>query len=118
MGLDDGHQLAVISAPEHQPIRLARNEDGMYDIYLNGRRDLLVVRAGFSVPSHLSGRWKRKKRVRSVSDKIREDVQRNGYYRRHLIDRTPDSRSLLVLNASPDRASAGHQASEHIGKNH
>jgi hypothetical protein len=59
----------------------------MYDVYLNGRNDLLVVPRGYSVPSDLSGNWRRKKRAaRSVSEMIRQDVQRRGYHRRSLVD--------------------------------
>ena len=43
----------------------------MFDVYLNDRRDLLVVRRGSSLPARASGRWhKKKKRVFSVSDEI------------------------------------------------
>ncbi|SEC99336.1 hypothetical protein SAMN05444164_3334 [Bradyrhizobium erythrophlei] len=52
---------------------LTWNEELVYDIYLNGKNDLLVVPRGHPVPTHLTGNWKRKKRaVRSVSEKIRE----------------------------------------------
>jgi hypothetical protein len=57
----------------------------MFDVYLNGKRDLLVVKGGS--PIHLtgtSGRWKRKRRVVSVSDEIRSAVESQGYYRRKL----------------------------------
>lgn len=60
----------------------------MYDVYLNGRNDLLVVPRGFAIPSSLSGNWRKRKRVvRSVSEEIREDVQHRGYHRRSLIGR-------------------------------
>jgi hypothetical protein len=59
----------------------------MYDVYLNGRNDLLVVPRGHSVPSDLSGNWKKKRAVSSVSDMIRQDVQHRGYHRRSLVDR-------------------------------
>jgi hypothetical protein len=60
----------------------------MFDIYINGRRDLLVVRRGFPIPSgEVSGRWqKRKRRVASVSEEIRRAVQRQGYYMRKVGD--------------------------------
>ena len=60
----------------------------MFDVYLNGRRDLLVVRRGFPIPPNdASGRWrKRKRRVASVSEEIRRVVQRQGYYMRKLSD--------------------------------
>lgn len=65
---------------------LVPNEGDMFDIYLNGRRDLLVVPRGFAIPAGLDGSWRRKKRaVRSVSDVIRQDVQQRGYHRRSLI---------------------------------
>lgn len=56
----------------------------MFDVYLNHKRDLLVVRQGSSIPlGDTSGRWqKRKRRVASVSDEIKSTVQRQGYYMR------------------------------------
>ncbi|RZN17764.1 hypothetical protein CWO90_37160 [Bradyrhizobium sp. Leo121] len=58
----------------------------MFDVYLNGRRDLLVVRRGFPIPpGGASGRWRRRrKRVASVSEEIWRAVQRQGYYMRKL----------------------------------
>ena len=57
----------------------------MFDVYLNNRRDLLVVRKGFPVPSaDASGRWRKRKKVLSVSDEIRLAVQSRGYYMRKL----------------------------------
>jgi hypothetical protein len=60
----------------------------MFDVYLNGRRDLLVVRMGFPIPpGDASGRWRmRKRRVASVSEEIRRAVQRHGYYMRKRSD--------------------------------
>jgi hypothetical protein len=60
----------------------------MFDVYLNHKRDLLVVRQGSSIPlGGSSGRWqKRKRRVASVSDEIRSAVQRQGYYMRKRSD--------------------------------
>jgi hypothetical protein len=58
----------------------------MYDVYLNGRNDLLVVPRGYSIPSDFGGSWRKKKRtVRSVSEGIRKDVLRRGYHRRSLV---------------------------------
>jgi hypothetical protein len=56
----------------------------MFDVYLNHKRDLLVVRQGSSIPlGGTSGRWqKRKRSVASVSDEIKSAVQRQGYYMR------------------------------------
>ncbi|SED14555.1 hypothetical protein SAMN05444164_3846 [Bradyrhizobium erythrophlei] len=60
----------------------------MYDVYLSAHKDLLVVPSGISVPLKLNGSWRKKKRaVRSVSEKIRADVQLRGYYRRKLVAR-------------------------------
>jgi len=58
----------------------------MFDVYLNNRRDLLVVRKGFPIPAAgASGGWrKRKKKVVNVSDEIRLAVQSRGYYMRKL----------------------------------
>ena len=60
----------------------------MFDVYLNGRRDLLVVRKGFPFPlGDASRRWRKsKKRVASVSAEIRLAVQKQGYYMRRLKD--------------------------------
>ena len=60
----------------------------MYDVYLSAQKDLLVVPSGISVPSELNGSWRQKKRaVRSVSEKIRADVELRGYHRRKLVGR-------------------------------
>jgi hypothetical protein len=58
----------------------------MFDIYLNHRRDLLVVRKGLPFPlAGPSYRWRKsKKRVVMVSDEIRLAIQRQGYYMRKL----------------------------------
>ncbi|MFQ3453770.1 hypothetical protein [Bradyrhizobium sp. UFLA01-814] len=57
----------------------------MYDVYLSGKNDLLVIRRGLPIPSNLGGNWRKKKRtVQSVSEKIREDVEKRGYHRRRL----------------------------------
>ena len=57
----------------------------MFDVYLNHKRDLLVVRRGSSLPvgNCAPGKWeKRKRRTGTVSDEIRSTVQRQGYYTR------------------------------------
>ena len=59
----------------------------MYDVYLNGRNDLLVVLRGYAIPSDVNGNWRKRRAVRSVSEMIRQDVQRLGYHRRSLVDR-------------------------------
>jgi hypothetical protein len=57
----------------------------MWDVYLNDRRDLLVVRKGFPIPAvRASGRWRKRKKAGSVSEEIRRAVQKEGYYLRTL----------------------------------
>jgi hypothetical protein len=60
----------------------------MFDVYLSGRRDLLVVRKGFPIPLvDSSGRWRKtKRRVASVSDEIKLAVEKQGYYMRRRKD--------------------------------
>lgn len=53
----------------------------MFDIYLNDKRDLLVVRKGFPIPlGEPLSRWRKKKKVISVSDHISRAVENQGYY--------------------------------------
>ena len=60
----------------------------MVDVYLNAKRDLLVVKKGFPMPLiGASGKWRKKKRVIKISDEIRSALQRQGYYMRKLSDR-------------------------------
>jgi hypothetical protein len=58
----------------------------MFDVYLNSRRDLLVVRKGLPFPlSGPSYKWRKsKRRVAMVSEEIRLAVQKQGYYMRKL----------------------------------
>lgn len=57
----------------------------MYDVYLRGKSDLLVVPVGHPIPTDLTGRWRKKKRgVRSISNKIREDIEQRGFHRRRI----------------------------------
>jgi hypothetical protein len=60
----------------------------MFEVYVNDRRDLLVIEKGTSLPVvAASGKWrKRKKKVVRVSVEIRSAVQRRGYYLRKLSD--------------------------------
>ena len=60
----------------------------MFDVYLSNRRDLLVVRKGFLIPlADKPTKWrKRKKKVVSVSDEIRQAVATQGYYMRKVRD--------------------------------
>lgn len=57
----------------------------MFDVYLNDRRDLLIVRKGSPIPlANGSGRWRKKKKTASVSNEIKHAVQIHGYYMRKL----------------------------------
>jgi len=58
------------------------------DVYLNTRRDLLVVKKGCSMPPVATlGKWRKsKKRVVKVSNEIMSALQRQGYYMRKLRD--------------------------------
>jgi hypothetical protein len=60
----------------------------MFEVYVNGRRNLLVIEKGTSLPLiAASGKWwKKKKKVIRVSDEIRFAVRRQGYYVRKLDD--------------------------------
>jgi hypothetical protein len=60
----------------------------MFDVYLNSRRNLLVVRTGFPIPvDDASGKWRKMKRgIAGVSDEIRRAVQCQGYYMRKVSD--------------------------------
>jgi len=58
------------------------------DVYLNTKRDLLVVKTGYPMPPDAAGgKWRKsKKRVIKVSDEISSALQRQGYYMRKLRD--------------------------------
>ena len=58
------------------------------DVYLNTKRDLLVVKKGYPMPPVAAqGKWRKsKKRVIKVSDEISSALQRQGYYMRKLRD--------------------------------
>jgi hypothetical protein len=58
----------------------------MFEVYLNDKRNLLVVQKGTQLPlDAVSGKWRKtKKKVLRVSDEIRSAVQRQGYYVRKL----------------------------------
>ena len=56
--------------------------DCMFDVYLNEKRDrLLVVAKGQPIPNvGNSGRWRKKKGAVAVSDEIKLALQRDGFY--------------------------------------
>ena len=89
----------------------------MFDVYLSGKRDLLVVRKGLPIPTGTSVRWRKsKKKVLEVRDEIKTAVQRQGYYVRKLRELPiktpsrasgPNSKASAVRrpSRSPDRIS-------------
>jgi hypothetical protein len=58
----------------------------MFDVYLNEKRDrLLVLAKGQPIPViENSGRWRKKKGAVAVSDEIKLALQRDGFYWRRL----------------------------------
>lgn len=60
----------------------------MFDVYLDDRRNLLVLKKGEPIPAGLApGTWrKRKKRAVAVSEGIRSAVEMQGYYIRKLTE--------------------------------
>jgi len=63
--------------------------DCMFDVYLNEKRDrLLVVAKGQPIPTiGNSGRWRKKKAAVAVSDEIKLALQRDGFYWRRRAER-------------------------------
>jgi hypothetical protein len=63
----------------------------MFDVYLNEKRDrLLVISRGRPIPViENTGRWRKKKATRAVSDEIKSAVQRDGFYSRRLSSKSP-----------------------------
>lgn len=57
------------------------------DVYLNTRRDLLVVEKGFPIPAAVAlGRWRKSKKRVVKGEEIRSAIQTHGYYMRKLKD--------------------------------
>lgn len=58
----------------------------MFDVYRNGKRELLVLSNGSAIPVICSqNKWRKsRKRILKVSDEIKSAVQRQGYYVRSL----------------------------------
>jgi hypothetical protein len=58
----------------------------MFDVYLNEKRDrLLVIARGQPIPAIENAvRWRKKKATIAVSDEIKSAVQRDGFYCRKL----------------------------------
>ena len=81
--------------------------DCMFDVYLNEKRDrLLVVAKGQPIPDIGSpGRWRKKKTAVAVSDEIKLALQRDGFYWRRLAEHR-GSNSLPTKPTSPVAAKA------------
>ena len=64
------------------------------DVYLNTKRDLLVVKKGYPMPpAAAQGKWRKsKKRAIRISEEIRSALERQGYYMRKLSDLNSNTR--------------------------
>ena len=80
------------------------------DVYLNSRRDLLVVKKGCPIPPIAAlGSWRKsKKRVVKVSEEIRSAIQAHGYYMRKLRDVHHTSGGPSIAAASTNVQSLQH----------
>jgi hypothetical protein len=63
----------------------------MFDVYVRGKSQLLVIRRGAPLPPGLVSGWRKKRAARSVSDEISDAVLREGFY----------TRSQLPLSDTP-----------------
>jgi hypothetical protein len=54
----------------------------MFDVYVRGKGQLLVIRHGEPLPLGFERGWKKKRAARAVSDDIRGTVMREGFYKR------------------------------------
>jgi len=55
---------------------------GMFDVYVRGKSQLLVIRRGAPLPAGIAGGWRKKRAARTVSDEISGAVMREGFYTR------------------------------------
>ena len=53
---------------------------GMFDVYVRGKSQLLVIRRGAPLPAGIVGGWRKKRAARAVSDEISGAVMRKGFY--------------------------------------
>ena len=54
----------------------------MFDIYVRGKGELLVIRRGAPLPAGLASGWRKKRAARAVSAEISGAVMREGFYTR------------------------------------
>ena len=59
----------------------------MFDIYVRGKSQLLVIRRGAPLPEGLVGGWRKKRAARIVSNEISGAVMREGFYTRSQMPR-------------------------------
>ena len=79
------------------------------DVYLNTRRDLLVVKSGCPIPAIAAGGWRKsKKRVARVSEEISSAIQTHGYYMRKLGDRHQSKRGMGIAAVPANVQSLQH----------
>jgi hypothetical protein len=80
------------------------------DVYLNSRRDLLVVKKGCPIPPIAAlGSWRKsKKRVVKVSEEIRSAIQAHGDYGRRGRDVHHTSGGTSIAAASTNVQSLQH----------
>ena len=54
----------------------------MFDVYVRGKSQHLVIRRGAPLPAGIVGGWRKKRATRTVSDEIIGAVMREGFYTR------------------------------------
>lgn len=54
----------------------------MFDVYVRGKCQFLVIRRGSRIPADVATGWKKKRAVLRVNDEIRKAVVRHGFYAR------------------------------------
>ncbi len=80
----------------------------MFDVYVNHRRELLVVRKGSRILVGTKDKWrKRNKKVVSVSKEIDLAVQRQGYYVRKLTEKKRPQRLGSPHSITINKATKG-----------
>jgi hypothetical protein len=69
----------------------------MFDVYVRGRGQLLVLRRGAPLPAGLPDGWKKKRAARAVSEEISGAIMREGFYAR-----SPMPLTITVANEGRD----------------
>ena len=87
----------------------------MFDVYLNEKRDrLLVIARGQPIPViEKAGRWRKKKATLAISDEIKIAVKKDGFYWRSLRKSTSlpneNPTPLSTARLSLERSTAADQ---------